>query len=482
MNRDIRPFAFYRLKYGEFFELANILVKKLLSADIVQELGVGKPYDDVKVVFDRLKRVSFRNPKMIQTEDLKKTIVKTRRKMIVLKILLKEMLADKKDGRFRDAKAIEYVARPFLRNVSHDEQSGLAAKSSEMANALRTTETLPKLTGLGLKPLVDDIAALGSEIDRLLFERGEERAFQRNMGTATQVRKLLEKRIRFLLYISIPAHHNEAAGELAAKFEHTIALINEMLDEFRHLTGGKHVATPPVETAPTSEPASEPASERSVNPFKHLRKQLFAACLALSSFALQAQDAGTLFGRIPNAMLPLLSPVNRADFIDFLDSKMKAGVKNKFGGESEMTELTDSYIRIKLTGRSTWEMKALPVNDSTKVICVVSTVCGPVCDSSVGFYTTRWEKIPTPDYLTVPVMDDYFQPADSANPSRYTRYRHKMDMLLATAALSGENNTLTFTLTTPQYAGHPTDGENETDYLRNPLVYVWENNKFRIKD
>ena len=57
-----------------------------------------------------------------------------------------------------------------------------------------------------------------------------------------------------------------------------------------------------------------------------------------------------------------------------------------------------------------------------------------------------------------------------------------MDMLLATAALSGENNTLTFTLTTPQYAGHPTDGENETDYLRNPLVYVWENGKYSIKD
>ena len=419
MNRDIRPFAFYRLKYGEFFELANILVKKLLSADIVQELGVGKPYDDVKVVFDRLKRVSFRNPKMIQTEDLKKTIVKTRRKMIVLKILLKEMLADKKDERFEDARAIEFIAHPYLRNISHEEQSGLAAKAWEMSKALRSSANLPKLAGLGLKPLVDDIAPLGAKIGKLILERGEDKAFQREIGTATQVRKLLEKRLRFLLYTSIPSHRCEATGELAATFEHTIAFINETLDEFRHLTGGKHVATPPVETAPETAPTSEtapvPAPARSVNPFKHLRKQLFAACLALSSFALQAQDAGTLFGRIPDAMLPLLSPVNRADFIDFLDSKMKAGVKNKFGGESEMTELTDSYIRIKLTGRSTWEMKALPVNDSTKVICVVSTVCGPVCDSAIGFYTTRWEKIPTPDYLIVPVMDDYFQPADSAN-------------------------------------------------------------------
>jgi hypothetical protein len=209
-----------------------------------------------------------------------------------------------------------------------------------------------------------------------------------------------------------------------------------------------------------------------------MRKLLFALSLILSSFVLRAQDAKTIFGRIPESMLPSLTPVNRADFIDFLESRMKAGVKNKFGGESEMTDLTDSYIRIKLTGRSTWEMKALPVNDSTKIICVVSTVCGPVCDSSVDFYTAQWEKLPAPDYLALPVMDDYFQPADSARLGDHTRYRREMDMLLATATLSGEADTLTFTLTTPQYADRGTDGEKEIahpqDFLRNPLVYVWE--------
>ena len=55
---------------------------------------------------------------------------------------------------------------------------------------------------------------------------------------------------------------------------------------------------------------------------------------------LQAQEAKTCFKNMPDSICPLLSAVNRADFIDFLESKMKAEVTNSFGGKSEMTELT----------------------------------------------------------------------------------------------------------------------------------------------
>lgn len=92
---------------------------------------------------------------------------------------------------------------------------------------------------------------------------------------------------------------------------------------------------------------------------------------------LQAQEAKTCFKNMPDSICPLLSAVNRADFIDFLESKMKAEVTNSFGGKSEMTELAPDYIHVKMTPQSSWQMKLLPVNDSTKVVCVVSTVCAP---------------------------------------------------------------------------------------------------------
>lgn len=86
---------------------------------------------------------------------------------------------------------------------------------------------------------------------------------------------------------------------------------------------------------------------------------------------------------------------------------MKAEVTNSFGGKSEMTELSPDYIHVKMTPQSSWQMKLLPINDSTKVICVVATVCAPACDSHVKFYTTDWKELVASSYLpALPVLDD----------------------------------------------------------------------------
>ena len=88
----------------------------------------------------------------------------------------------------------------------------------------------------------------------------------------------------------------------------------------------------------------------------------------------RAQDLKTLFVALPDSLSPLLTEVNRADFGDFLESGMKAEVKNRFGNMSEMTKLTSDYLFLKTTSASTLELKLLPLNDSVKVICAVSPI------------------------------------------------------------------------------------------------------------
>ena len=91
-----------------------------------------------------------------------------------------------------------------------------------------------------------------------------------------------------------------------------------------------------------------------------------------SSFSVGAQEAKTVFVNIPDSLCPLLSSVNRADCIDFIESKMKAQVTNRFGGKSEMTELSPDYVSLQMSDASNWQMKLLPLNDTTKVVCAVS--------------------------------------------------------------------------------------------------------------
>ena len=212
------------------------------------------------------------------------------------------------------------------------------------------------------------------------------------------------------------------------------------------------------------------------------RKGLGVLLLVLGWFAVTPlcaqQEAKTVFVNMPDSLSPLLTAVNRADCIDFLESKMKAKVENRFGRESEMTELGKDYIRLRTTTQSTWQMKLLATSDTTQVICTVSTACAPVCDSSIRFYTTDWKELPVSGFITaMPVMDDFFEAPDSAAAYEYDNARLQADMLLTKIDLSASENTLTFTLTTPEYMEKET-ADKLKPFIRRPIVYVWNGEGF----
>ena len=237
-RKPVYSLKFHDLRISEFFDLAEILFKGSLTPATAQTLGLGTPYNEMKASYEQLADVFRRNPAMLQTEKLVAAIVRIRRKMMLLKNTLREKLLDAKGERLENAKIINNVAHPYLKDISGDTQSALTANAMEMADALRTAGNLPKLTGLGLEEIVNDIATLAAEANELLLSRGEEKAFQKELGSATGARKILEKQLRFVLYSSIPVHYAEATGALAETFEHTITAINGTLEIFRHLTSG----------------------------------------------------------------------------------------------------------------------------------------------------------------------------------------------------------------------------------------------------
>lgn len=209
-----------------------------------------------------------------------------------------------------------------------------------------------------------------------------------------------------------------------------------------------------------------------------MKKLTMFLCLACAWMcSLQAQEAKTYFKNMPDSLSPLLTSVNRADCIDFLESKMKAEVTNRFGGKSEMTELTPDYIHLQMTPQSSWQMKLLATNDSTKLICTVSTACAPACDSDVHFYTTRWEELPAASFLTLPEMKDFLAIPDTLQDYEIKDAGEQADMLLMKADLSGKDNALTFTFATPDYMNKEA-AEKLKPYLRQPVVYDWKESKF----
>ena len=113
------------------------------------------------------------------------------------------------------------------------------------------------------------------------------------------------------------------------------------------------------------------------------------------------------------------------------------------------------------------------------VICTVSTVCAPACDSSIHFYTDDWKPLTTSLFITQPLMDDFLTAPESAGVYEFDEARRSADMLLMKADFNKENTELTLTLTTPDYMSKET-AEKLKPFLRRPVVYHWKNGAFSI--
>lgn len=204
---------------------------------------------------------------------------------------------------------------------------------------------------------------------------------------------------------------------------------------------------------------------------------LFLMISAFSLTPLRAQEAKTLFVNMPDSLSPLLTKVNREDCIDFLESNMKAQVENRFGKKSEMTDLGKDYIRMQMSAQTTWQMKVLALNDSTNVVCTISTACAPACDSSIRFYTSDWKQLPTSTFISLPEMNDFLNAPDSTMIYDFNEASRSADILLMKADFNKENTELTVTLTTPDYMSKET-AEKLKPFLRRPIVYQWKNGAF----
>ena len=178
---------------------------------------------------------------------------------------------------------------------------------------------------------------------------------------------------------------------------------------------------------------------------------------------------------MPDSVMPLLTKNNRLDFIDFYDAKMEAVVTNRLEGKSSMTALTDDFVQISYTKSTDVAMKLLPVNDSTDILCLVTTVKALADDSRIAFYDAQWRPLDAASYITEPSMDD-FRSTLQGDSAQWAW--GKIDIFFRAYRLDAESSELKCVLTTPDYLSKE-DREEVAPYVRQePLVCRWINGKY----
>lgn len=181
------------------------------------------------------------------------------------------------------------------------------------------------------------------------------------------------------------------------------------------------------------------------------------------------------FVAMPDSLMPLLTQNNRLDCIDFMDCGMEAVVTNRMDGKSRMAVLTDAYLHVGYTASTDVTMRLLPLNDSTDVLCMVTTVKAPVKDSRICFYDEGWRLLEVGSFLTKPELAD-FRPTGTGEEERPSW--EKLGVLFATYYLSADTTALECRLTSVDYLSK--DDREALHLTELPCIkYVWEDGKFR---
>lgn len=111
---------------------------------------------------------------------------------------------------------------------------------------------------------------------------------------------------------------------------------------------------------------------------------------------------------MPDTIVPYLSENNKLDLIDFMDSNMKAEVRNQFEGKTELTLLTDDFASLTLNEATQLDMRLLtvsePVDSASQIICLVSTYGSDARDSEIDFYSLKWRKLDATKYIQHPAQ------------------------------------------------------------------------------
>ena len=193
--------------------------------------------------------------------------------------------------------------------------------------------------------------------------------------------------------------------------------------------------------------------------------------------AVQAEDLRTLFINMPDSIMPTLTGSERMDFLDFMDSGMRARVRNKLGGESEMTVLSESSLTVNTSQSGRLEMVLFPLRKGKNMICIIKTVIAGYEDSRLSFYDENWTPIDGKKLIELPVLDDYL--VKDVLKSDSLDVLKKQSLLRLQSATAGDGG-LEFRYTSLDYIGEDAD-RFRSWFKSDPIVYFWNGKRFKRK-
>ncbi len=200
--------------------------------------------------------------------------------------------------------------------------------------------------------------------------------------------------------------------------------------------------------------------------------------LCLSAIGpVRAENLRTLFIGMPDSIIPTLTKSERMDFLDYMDSGMRARVRNKLGGESMMTAFSDNSLTVMTSQSGRLEMVLFPRKNGSNLICIIKTVTARYDDSRLSFYNEDWTPVDAESLIYYPQFEDYLTKAALKSDSLDMLRKQSMLRLQSIVPVDGA---LEFRYTSIDDLGQDAD-KYRSWFKTTPIRYTWNGKKFKRK-
>lgn len=200
--------------------------------------------------------------------------------------------------------------------------------------------------------------------------------------------------------------------------------------------------------------------------------------LCLSAIGpVRAEDLRTLFIGMPDSIIPTLTKSERMDFLDYMDSGMRARVRNKLGGESMMTAFSDNSLTVMTSQSGRLEMVLFPRKNGSNLICIIRTVTARYEDSRLSFYNEDWTPVDAESLIEYPQFEDYLTKAALKSDSLDMLRKQSMLRLQSIVPVDGA---LEFRYTSIDDLGQEAD-KYRSWFKPTPIRYTWNGIRFKRK-
>lgn len=198
----------------------------------------------------------------------------------------------------------------------------------------------------------------------------------------------------------------------------------------------------------------------------------------LLSLCCSAQNMTTVFGNMPKNMILLVDSIQRHELMELVKEKKSDNIKDKLAGKVTLSRFDENFMELNFENSSLQIALLKLINDS-KIVCMIQTVCAPVCDSRLSFYTCDWKLLPSSDII---------QPAETSWFIKHSADETGVDLIHAVKALDmdlmqysfdPEKSVLTQTYTTPQYLSKEDKEKIEPFLKQESKIFEWRKMGFR---